>query len=201
MPKDKFVLFDDFNDDEEDMLDSFLNWIEKNYPDVSGSWNGRAYDWPYIVRRIENVLGKNAAKRLSPVGKYFVKEVNHDNARADVGADIEVDISGLFIADDLVLYRDKFLIAPALDGAYNLSNVGEHEGLGKKIQYDGTLKDLYVKDWDKFYEYNVRDVDLLVKIESKCKLVNLARKVAGRGLCPYSTIYASISFAARTTLN
>ena len=194
MPKDKFVLFDDFNDDEEDMLDSFLSWIEKNYPDVSVSWNGRAYDWPYIVRRIENVLGKNAAKRLSPVGKYFVKEVNHDNARADVGADIEVDISGLFIADDLVLYRDKFLIAPALDGGYNLSNVGEHEGLGKKIQYDGTLKDLYVKDWDKFYEYNVRDVDLLVKIESKCKLVNLARKVAGRGLCPYSTIYASISY-------
>ena len=193
-PKDKFVLFDDFNDDEEALLDSFLEWIESNYADVSVSWNGKAYDWPYIVRRIENVLGKNAAKRLSPVGKYFIKEVNHANERADVGAEIEVDISGLFIADDLVLYRDKFLIAPALDGGYNLSNVGEHEGLGKKIQYEGTLKDLYVKDWEKFYEYNVRDVDLLVKIENKCKLVNLARKVAGRGLCQYGTIYSSIAY-------
>lgn len=192
-PKDKFVLFE-FNDDEFALLDSFLSWIEDNYPDVSISWNGKAYDWPYIVRRVENVLGKNAAKRLSPVGKYFIKEVNHDNTRTDVGAEIEVDISGLFIADDLVLYRDKFMIAPALDGGYNLSNVGEHESLGKKIQYEGTLKDLYIKDFQKFYEYNVRDVDLVVKIEEKCKLVNLARKVAGRGLCSYSTIYSSISY-------
>ena len=191
--KDKFVLFE-FNDDERKLLEHFLGWIEDNYADVSCGWNSKAYDWPYIVRRIENVLGKTQASRLSPVGKYRVKEVNHDNSRADVGADIEVDVSGLFIADDLVLYRDKFLIAPALDGGYNLSNVGEHEGLGKKIQYEGTLKDLYVKDWQKFYEYNIRDVDLLVKIEQKCKLINLARKVAGRGLCPYSTIYTSISY-------
>ena len=192
--KDKFVLFDKFNDDEEEMLEHFLQWTEENYADVSVSWNGKAYDWPYIVRRIENTLGKTAAARLSPVGKYRIKEVNHANARADVGAEIEVDISGLFIADDLVLYRDKFLIAPALDGGYNLSNVGEHEELGKKIQYEGTLKDLYMKDWQRFYEYNVRDVDLLVKIEEKRKLVNLARKVAGRGLCPYWSIYSSIGY-------
>lgn len=192
--KDKFVLFDDFNDSEPKMLEHFLDWIEGNYPDVSTGWNTKSYDWPYLVRRIENTLGKNQAARLSPVGKYRIKEINHDNVRTDVGAEIEVDISGLFIADGLVLYRDKFLMAPALDGGYNLSNVGEHEDLGKKIQYEGTLKDLYVKDWDKFYEYNVRDVDLCAKIIEKCKLVNLARKVAGRGLCPYGSIYSSIGY-------
>jgi len=106
-PEDKFVFFE-FNDDEEQMLGHFLNWIEDNYPDVSFGWNIKAYDWPYIVRRIENTLGKGQAKRLSPVGKYFIKEVNHDNERADVAAEIEVNIDGLFIADGLVLYRDKF---------------------------------------------------------------------------------------------
>lgn len=192
-PKSKFQFFE-FNDNEEKMLEHFLSWIEKNYCDVSVSWNGKAYDWPYIVRRIENVLGKEAAKRLSPVGKYRVKEVNHDNERADVGAEIEVEIAGVFIADDLVLYRDKFMIAPALDGGYNLSNVGEHEKLGRKIEYAGTLKDLYMKDYQRFYQYNVRDVDLIVKIEEQCKLVNLARQVAGSGLCNYSAIYSSISY-------
>ena len=192
--KDKFVLFDDFNDSEERLLEHFLDWIEGNYPDVSTGWNTKAFDWPYVVRRIENVLGKNQAKRLSPVSNYRIKEINHDAPKADVGAEIEVDISGLFIADGLVLYRDKFLMAPALDGGYNLSNVGEHEDLGKKIQYEGTLKDLYVKDWDKFYEYNVRDVDLCAKIIEKKKLVSLARKVAGRGLCPYGSIYSSIGY-------
>ena len=187
------MLFE-FNNDEDKLLEHFLGWIENNYPDVSTGWNTRSYDWPYIVRRIENILGKNAAARLSPVGKYRIKEVNHANTRADVGAEIEVDTSGLFIEDELVLYRDKFLIAPALDGGYNLSNVGEYEGLGRKVQYEGTLKDLYVKDWQRFYVYNIKDVDLVVKIEEKKKLINLARKVAGRGLCSYNSIYSSIGY-------
>lgn len=193
-PKDKFVFYE-FHDNEEKLLEHFLDWIEGNYPDVSMGWNIKGYDWPYIVRRIENVLGKGAAARLSPVGKYRIKEINHDNERADVGAEIEVDIAGLFIADGLVLYRDKFHLAGGpLDGGHGLSNVGEHEGLGKKIQYEGTLKDLYIKDYQKFYEYNVRDVDLVVKIEEKCKMIALSRMVAGAGLCNYDTIYSSISY-------
>lgn len=192
-PKDKFEFFE-FNNKEADLLEHFLSWIEANYPDVSYGWNTKGYDWPYIVRRIENVLGKSAAQRLSPISKYRIKDVNHANERADVGAEIEVDIQGLFIADGLVLYRDKFLMAPALDGGYNLSNVGEHEDLGRKIEYDGTLKDLYIKDYQKFYEYNVRDVDLVVKIEQKCKLINLSRQVAGSGLCNYDMIYSSIAY-------
>ena len=194
MPKDKFVVFE-FNDDEELLLQHFVNWIEDNVPDISVSYNGRAYDWPYIVRRIENVLGKNEARRLSPVGKYFIKEVNHDNKRADVAADIEVNIDGLFIADELVLYRDKFNCAGGtLDGGFSLDNVGEYEELGHKIKYEGSLKDLYLNDFQLFYEYNVRDVDLLKRIEDKRKLVPLARKVAGYGLCDYNQIYGSIKY-------
>ena len=56
--KDKFVLFE-FNNDEMKMLEHFLSWYEDNYPDISYGWNVRGYDWPYIVRRIENVLGKD----------------------------------------------------------------------------------------------------------------------------------------------
>ena len=125
-PKDKFVFYE-FHNSEERLLEHFVDWIEANYPDVSMGWNTKGFDWPYIVRRIENVLGKGAAARLSPVGKYRIKEINHDNERADVGAEIEVDIAGLFIADGLVLYRDKFHLAGGpLDGGHGLSNVGEH---------------------------------------------------------------------------
>lgn len=190
----KYVLFDDFSNNESKMLIHFVNWWQKNYPSFIAGYNSQAYDIPYIFRRIENVLGEDYAKRLSPVGKYRVKEVNHEDSRANAEAEIEIEISGIFEADILRLYRDKFMIAPALDGGYNLSNVGEHEGLGKKVQYTGTLKDLYEKDWQTFYEYNVRDVDLLVKIEEKCKLIPLAVKVAGSGLVNYSGIYASIGY-------
>lgn len=193
MPKDKFVLFE-FNNDETRLLEHFIDWIENNYPDVSFGWNTRAYDWPYIVRRVENVLGKNEAKRLSPVNKYFIKDVNHDNERADVAAEIEVNIDGLFIADGLVLYRDKFGISPALDGGYTLDNVGEKEECGNKIKYKGTLKDLYLKDWQRFYEYNCVDVLVAKKIEDKCKMVPLARQMTSFGLVGYGAIYSSISY-------
>lgn len=190
----RYILFDDFNDNEAKMLIHFVRWWEKNYPDAIATWNGQSFDDPFIVKRLEIVLGEDYAKKLSPVGRYRFKEVNHDDARANQEAEVEVEISGVFEADLLRLYRDKFKIADALDGGYNLSNVGEHEGLGRKVEYEGTLKDLYEKDWQKFYEYNVRDVDLLKKIEDKCKLIPLAMKVAGSGLVSYNGIYASIGY-------
>lgn len=190
--KDKFAFFE-FHNNESAMLEHFLDWYEDNYPDVNYGWNTKAYDLPYLVRRIENVLGKAAAQRLSPVGKYFIKQVNHDNDRADVAAEIEVDIAGLFIADGLVLYRDKFGISHP-DGGFSLDNIGEVEGCGHKIHYAGTLKDLYLKDFQKFYEYNVRDVDLAKRIDDKCKMIQLARQITSFGLTGYGAIYSSISY-------
>jgi DNA polymerase elongation subunit (family B) len=193
-PKDMFVIFDHFHNDELAMLEHFLSWMEDNYADISITYNGKAYDMPYLVRRIENTLGKNHAKRLSPVGRYFIKEVNHDNERADVSAEIEVNISGLFIADCLLLYRDKFQIGGSLDGGFSLDNVGEHEGCGNKIKYEGTLKDLYLNDWQRFYEYNIRDVDLLKRLDDKCKMIQLARQITSFGLADYNQIYGSIAY-------
>ena len=193
-PLDKFVIFDNFHDNEFDMLDHFTLWWEDNYPDVSFSWNGKAYDLPYIVTRVEKVLGKSSARRLSPVGNYYVKKINHDNARADASADIEVKIAGLFIADGLVFYRDKFKTGEVLDGGYSLDNVGEHERCGNKIHYDGTLKDLYLKDWQKFLEYNIRDVDLCKRIEDKRKMIPQARQICSYGLSDYNQIYGSIAY-------
>ena len=193
MPKDKFV-FKEFNNDERALLDDFLLFWENNYPDVLATYNGRAYDLPYIVRRIENVLGEEDAKRLSPVGRYRKKEPNLDNERENKEADLYIDVEGLSQSDILILYRDKFNLAPALDGGYGLSNVGEHEELGTKVQYSGTLKDLYIQDYQKFYEYNVRDVDLLYRIDLKRRLTDLARGMTSMGLCGFDTIYSSIPY-------
>lgn len=205
-PKNKFVFFE-FDNNERKMLEHFLSWYEKNYPDVNFGWNTKAYDIPYLVRRIENVLGKKDASRLSPINKYYIKEVNHLNSRADAGAEIEVNIDGLFVADGLILYRDKFQINKP-DGGFSLDNIGEVEECGNKIQYSGTLKDLYLNDYQKFYEYNVRDVDLAKRIEDKCKMIPLARTVTSFGLNSYQTIYSSISYLigsviayAKTKLN
>ena len=193
-PKDKFIVFEFYND-EDKMLQHFIDWLDDNRADVLYGWNIKGYDIPYLYTRLTKQLGKTQANRMSPVGKCFVKEVNHDNARADVAAEIEVYIDGVFQSDGLILYRDKFKIAgSSLDGGYSLDNVGEVEGCGNKIHYQGSLKDLYVKDWQKFYEYNVRDVDLCKRVDDKCKLTKLARTIAGIGLCNYDSIYSSLGY-------
>jgi len=193
-PKDRFVVFE-FHDDEDALLQHFVDWIDGNRADIIYGWNIKGYDIPYLYTRIGKQLGKSEANRLSPVGRCYVKEVNHDNARTDVAAEIEVNVDGVFQSDGLLLYRDKFKIAgSSLDGGYSLDNVGEHEGCGNKIHYQGSLKDLYVRDWQKFYEYNVRDVDLCKRLDDKCKITKLARSVAGFGLCNYDSIYSSLGY-------
>lgn len=194
MSKDRFTIFQ-FGDDEDRMLLHFLDWYEENCPDVISGWNIKNYDIPYMYTRIAKQLGKNQANRLSPVGRCYVKEINHANARADVSAEIEVIIDGVFQADGLILYRDKFKVAgSSIDGGYSLDNIGEHEELGHKIKYEGSLQDLYMKDWQRFTEYNIRDVDLCRRIIDKRKLISQARQIAGYGLCNYDTIYSSISY-------
>lgn len=51
-----------------------------------------------------------------------------------------------------------------------------------------------MKDWQRFTEYNIRDVDLCRRIIDKRKLISQARQIAGYGLCNYDTIYSSISY-------
>ena len=196
-------VYDNFNENEAEMLKHFLYFWSTNYPDAVCGWNSRWYDMPYIVRRIENVLGKAKARFLSPLEDYrIVHEKSNEkdeNGKWKEKEEIEwVNIAGMFQADDLVLYSKKFGVKQALDGGYGLSNVGLAEGLGSKVAYETTLKDLYLTDWQKFYEYNVRDVDLLAAIEKKCKLIPLARTVAGFGLTNYDYIYQSAPYLVPT---
>ena len=200
----RHILYDEFKDNEVEMLKHFLRFWFENYPDVICGWNSRWYDMPYIIRRIENVLGKKNARWISPLEDYRIVHEKDMKKKDDKGRPIEkeeieyVDIKGVFQADALVLYRDKFGVKQALDGGYGLSNVGLAEGLGSKVSYETTLKDLYNQDWQKFYEYNVRDVDLLVDIERKCNLINLARTIAGCGLANYDLIYQSTGYLVPT---
>lgn len=202
-PKDKFVLYDNFNGDERELLKHMMRFWVHNYPDVLCGWNSRWYDMPYLVRRVENVLGKPAAKYFSPLEDYSIHH-EKSNKKDEKGHWIEkddiewVEIKGLFQADEMVLYSKKFKVKEALDGGYGLSNVGQAEGFGGKIAYETTLLDLYNQDWQKFYEYNVRDVELLWSIEQKCKLIPLARTVAGFGLTNYDYIYQSAPYLVPT---
>ena len=200
----KYVAYDDFQDSEPVMLRHFVDFWERNYPDVVCGWNSYGFDIPYIICRCEKVIGKAATKRFSPFNEYIIRhelteERDPETDRRIESPEIEnVVLPGISQLDEMKLYKNKFHVKEALDGGYGLGNVGKAEGLGGKVAYETTLLDLYLHDWQKFYEYNVRDVDLLYAIEKKCKLIPLARTICGFGFCNYEDIYQSTSYLVNT---
>ena len=61
---------------EYDLLNDFICWwmIEENTPEVITGWNSIFYDIPYLVRRLEKILGEKLMKRISPWGIVSEKE-------------------------------------------------------------------------------------------------------------------------------
>lgn len=170
------------------LLKDFLDWFTKNYPDVITGWNTFYFDITYIVRRLENILGEKSAKLMSPVGKYSIRE------QRGFFNNSFVVLNGISHLDLKRLYEGKFKIETALDGGYSLSNVCLKELNEDKISYEGSMKDFYKNNFQKFFEYNIRDVELTVKLEDKLQMIPLSRKITTLGLCQYEQIYGSILY-------
>jgi len=157
---------------EKELLSKFLNWWEENPPEVITGWNCSLYDIPYIVGRLEKVLGTRDMKRISPwklvtQEEMFVKGQSHTVC----------DIGGITILDYLDLYK-KFTYTN--QERYSLDHIASVELGEKKLdhtEYD-TFKEFYTKDWQKFIEYNIKDVQLVDRLESKMKLIELAITMA-----------------------
>lgn len=150
--------------------------------------NCRMFDITYIVRRLENVLGEKNARLYSPVGRYAMREDKKQYGKK------YMSVRGISNLDMLFLYRDKFTVKAALDGGYGLDNVANEEIEDAKLHYDGSMLDFYKKDFQRFWEYNVQDVNLVVKLDAKLNLTKIARKITSFGCSQLESIYATISY-------
>jgi len=159
---------------EYDLLRDFINWwmVEENTPEVVSGWNVEFYDIPYLVRRLDRVLGEKLMKRMSPWGL-----VTENKVVVNGREQISYDVGGITQLDYLNLYK-KFTYKA--QESYRLDHIAEVE-LGKKkldhSEFD-TFKDFYRNGWQKFVEYNIIDVELVDQLEDKMKLIELAVTMA-----------------------
>ena len=82
------------------MLNDFISWWIDNTPEVVTGWNSKLYDIPYLVRRIDRILGEKLMKRLSPWG--LVTEKKHI---LQGRKQLSYDIGGISQLDYLDLYK------------------------------------------------------------------------------------------------
>lgn len=173
---------------EQIMLRDFIEWFSVNRPDIISGWNIYFFDMPYLLKRVENVLGKTYCEKFSSIKRYWFAE------KKDKFNSAYVNIPGVSQLDLLILYRDKFKVNPSLDGGYNLDNVAFEELGENKIKYEGSMRNFYKNNFQRFWEYNIKDVELCVKIEAKRSLIPSARRITTLGLCQYEQIYGSINY-------
>ena len=172
------------------LLDSFLRYWEKHgSPDVITGWNSKQFDIPYLVNRTRKVIGDESVKRFSPWGVVSPRTVRGKMGRRDVDT---YDLMGIAQLDYYDLYQ-KFTYTQ--QESYRLDNIAFVELGERKLSYEeyGDLHTLYQNDHQKFIEYNIRDVDLVDKLEEKLGLISLAMTLAYKGGVNYEDVLGTTS--------
>ena len=163
--------------DEYDLLNAFFKKYMEIQPTILTGWNVEFFDITYLYNRAQQIVGKNVADLLSPIGQVhwsdFVKRYK---------------IAGVSVLDYLALYK-KYTFSQR--PSYRLDAIGEYEVSEKKVEYEGTLNDLYENDLDKFVQYNLQDVKLVKKIDDKLDFIEIARGLAHLGHVPYEDVMMS----------
>ena len=173
-------------DSEEALLESFLTWWEENCPDIITGWNSNLFDMPYLITRVQRVLGENEHKRFSPFGL-----INKRPIRFAAGREMTAfEITGVAQLDYLDLYK-KFTYVTR--ESYKLDFITQTE-LGHKKLESGfeTFKEFYEGDWNRFVEYNIIDTVLVDELEDKMKLIELAITMAYDAKCNFGDVFSAV---------
>ena len=162
---------------EYDLLHKFFIKYKEIEPTILTGWNVEFFDITYLYNRAQQIVGQTVANFLSPIGivqwNEYVKKYK---------------IAGVSCLDYLALYkRFTFSERPS----YRLDAISEYELGEKKVEYEGTLNDLYENNLDKFVEYNLQDVKLVKKLDDKLDFIGIAKGLAHLGHVPYENVFMS----------
>jgi len=153
---------------ETELIMTFLDWWQSNTPEVITGWNCELYDIPYLVGRVERLMGEKTAKKFSPWGIVRKNDIVISGRKQ-----ISYELAGISVIDYLDLYK-KSPATPNQE-SYRLDHIANVELGARKLdhsEYD-TFREFYTKAWDKFVDYNIVDVELVDKLEDKLKLIDL----------------------------
>jgi DNA polymerase elongation subunit (family B) len=175
---------------EADLLTKFIEYIIQADPDIITGWNVILFDIAYLGSRITKILGERALDRLSPF--------NNVERKVDTIMDkeyLKYEIQGRVILDLLELYKKfRFINRPA----YSLKYISQVELGETKLEYAGTFKEHYTNNWDGsveesgFVAYNIRDVELVSKLENKLGLIYLAVTLAYLTKVNFDDVYSPV---------
>jgi len=172
---------------EVEMLRRFINYLKEDYPDILTGWNSEMFDIPYIISRMGRILDENEYKQLSPTGDVYCREISGQFGNTQ----IRWYIKGIASLDYLDIYK-KFSMG--LRENYKLDTIAQFELGDKKLDFGNiNLAQLSEQNWQTFVDYNIQDVNLLVRMEEKLQFLKLLRMLAYVGLSPLESAMGTLT--------
>ena len=168
---------------ESELLMKFVDHWSRNIPDIVTGWNTRFFDIPYLVNRIGKTIGEDMVKKLSPWGLVREGLVTIKGKKQQ-----EFHLEGIAQLDYLEIFKKFTGNTLGQQESYRLDHIA-HVVLGEgKLSYEehGTLYTLYKTDFQKFIDYNIKDVELVEKLDEKLDLISLVLTMAYRGGVNYN---------------
>jgi DNA polymerase elongation subunit (family B) len=173
---------------ERELLNKWLNYINKTKPDILIGYNSDYFDIPYLYYRILNQLGERKAQTLSPLNKVKEQKFTNESGIEYWNEEQPIRIEGLYSLDYMRLHK-KYSFSD--EPSYKLDVLGEKYCNLSKIEYNGSLDRLFETDKNKFIEYNFRDVEILKALDEKFNYISLTKNLAHKGKIHYDDVYQS----------
>ena len=164
------------------MLEDFLRWWthSDNSPDIITGWNTRIFDIPYLVSRLTKLGGEEASRVLSPWGIVESKDIKLKGR-----TQLMYELVGIQQLDYMDLFQ-KFAYTYGAQEQYTLDHIAKVVLEEGKVEYEGSLDDLYKVNHQLFIDYNIRDVELVDRLEEKLGLIQLVLMMAYMGGVNYT---------------
>ena len=162
---------------EKELAKRFLDKLEELDPTIICGYNSEYFDIPYLYFRIKQILGESEVLRLSPIKKINYREF---------AGEVQLTIGGVNHLDYMLLHK-KYIMKE--EPSYKLGDIGEKYVKLGKIEYEGNLNTLFKSDINRFIDYNLRDVEIIEKLEEKLKFIELTIMISHICNIPYESIY------------
>jgi DNA polymerase elongation subunit (family B) len=173
-------------EDEYTLCRKFLMYWQENCPDLISGWNIDGFDIPYIVNRFDRILGEEMTQKLSPWNSVWKRQIFVKGQEKNI-----FTILGVAIVDYIELYK-WYAPGGKSQESYKLDNIAYVELGENKLSFDeyDNLHQLYKENHQKFIEYNIKDVKLVLRLEDKLKLIELALTLAYDTKTNYEDVFA-----------
>lgn len=150
---------------EKELLLEFLKDLRFYEYDIITAWN-ISFDIVYIINRMKKL--RIDTRLLSPITKDNSVNISYGDYYLN---NYNAIIDGLIVIDMLHLYK-QFTFGSK--ESYSLSFIAKEELKDDKIKFeDENLSQLYSNNFYDFLWYNIKDVDIIIKLNEKLKHIEL----------------------------